>query len=250
MNCIQFAMIRMACLLGCITMGGAAFSQFNDSTHYLLSYSATGTFNRATEGKSYVLNNALCFDINKKNMSLNSSNNWVYGENNGQLNLNDFSSALNFDINRALRTWYWWGLATYTTSYSLKINNQFQVGGGIGHNTIRTPNAELVISDGLLFESSNLYQTPETAGSHVTVRNSLRVKYRWVIANVVVIDGMHFWQPSLTSLSNYIVRSANNLSITLNKWLSLTTSVTYNRYNQTNRDNLLINFGATFQRYF
>jgi hypothetical protein len=250
MNCIGCAMIRTACLFGCMMYGGAAFCQFNDSTHYLMSYAATGTINRATEGKSYVLNNAFSFEVNKKNMSLNSSNSWVYGETNDQLSINDFTSSLNFDVNRAVRTWYYWGLASYTTSYSLQINNQFQVGGGIGHNTIRKPNAELVISDGLLFESSNLYGTPEAAGTHVTVRNSLRIKYRWVIANVVVIDGMHFWQPSLTSLSNYIVRSANNLSITLNKWLSLTTSVAYNRYNQTNRENLLINFGVTFQKYF
>jgi len=224
--------------------------QFTDSTHYLMSLSATGTFNRATEGKSYVLNNALGFEVSKKNVSLNSSNSWVYGETNGQLSINDFSSSLNFDVNRALRTWYYWGLASYTTSYSLKINNQFQLGGGMGVNAIRKPNAELVISDGILFESSNLYQTAEAAGTYITARNSLRVKYRWVIANIVVIDGMHFWQPSLTSLSNYIVRSANNLSITLNKWLSLTTSVVYNRYNQTNRENLLINFGLTFQKYF
>lgn len=243
-------MIKTGWLLCCLLNSCIVFSQFSDTTHYFVNYAATGTLNRATEGNSYILNNAFIFEISKKNVSLNTSNSWVYGESNDKLTNNDFSSSLNFDLYKAVRTWYYWGLASYTTSYSLNISNQFQTGGGIGHNTIRTKNAELVISDGILFESSNLYG-PETGKlAYVTVRNSLRIKYRWVIANIIVLDGMHFWQPSVTDLSNYIVRSANNLSVTLNKWLSVTTSVAYNRYNQTNRENLLINFGLTFEKYF
>lgn len=107
-----------------------------------------------------------------------------------------------------------------------------------------------MISDGILFESSNLYGDEAGKTAYITARNSLRIKYRWVIANIIVLDGTHFWQPSVTDLSNYIVRSSNNLSVTLNKWLSVTTSVAYNRYNQTNRENLLINFGLTFEKYF
>lgn len=250
MNCIGSLMIKTGYLLCFVCYSCISFSQFNDTTHYHLSYAATGTLNRATEGRSFVLNNALAFEISKKSISLNNSNSWVYGENNGQLSINDFSSSLNFDLYKAVRTWYYWGLAGYTTSFSLNINNQFQIGGGIGHNTIRKKNAELVISDGILFETSNLYDPEPGKTVYVTTRNSLRVKYRWVIANVIVLDGTHFWQPSITSLSNYIVRSSNNLSIMLNKWLSVTTSVAYNRYNQTDRENLLINFGLTFEKYF
>jgi len=243
-------MLKAACLLSCLLSACLAFPQFSDSTHYYLNYAATGTISRATEGRSYVLNNAFAFTVSKKQVSLNSTSSWVYGQTNGQLNINDFTSGLNFDLYRAVRTWYYWGLASYTTSYSLKISNQFQVGGGIGVNAVRKPNAELVISDGILFESSNLYGGETAKRDYITARNSLRVKYRWVIKNIIVIDGMHFWQPSLTSLSNYIVRSANNLSVTLYKGLSFTTSVAYNRYNQTNRENLLINFGLTFEKYF
>jgi hypothetical protein len=243
-------MIKAGWLLCYIFCSCIAFSQFSDTTHYYVNYAATGTLNKATEGRSYVLNNAFVFEISKKSMSLNTSNSWVYGENNGQLNINDFSSSLNFDLYKAVRTWYYWGLASYTTSYSLNISNQFQTGGGIGHNTIRKKNAELVISDGILFESSNLYGEEAGKTGQITVCNSLRVKYRWVIANIIVLDGTHFWQPSVTDLSNYIVRSSNNLSVTLNKWLSVTTSVAYNRYNRTNRENLLVNFGLTFEKYF
>jgi len=234
----------------CLLRAGTAFCQFNDSIHYRVSYAATGTINRATEGRSYVLNNAFNFDVNKKYMSLNNSNSWVYGEANGKKNLNDFSSSLNFDINRAIRTWYFWGLASYTTSYSLRIRGQFQAGGGIGHNTIRKPQAELVISDGILFERSNLYDAADEKKAAVLARNSLRIKYRFVIGKTVVIDGMHFWQPALSDFNDYIVRSTNGLSVNLNKWLSITTSLAYNRFNQTGRENLLINFGLTAQKYF
>jgi hypothetical protein len=225
-------------------------SQFNDTTHYHMNFAATGTFNKASAGDSYVLNNALGFDVNKKKMSLNSSNSWVYGQSQGRVTNNDFSSTLNFDLYRAVRTWYYWGLASYTSSYSLKISNQFQAGAGIGYNAVRKDNEELVISDGILFESSNLYNATTGKSTYVTARNSLRVKYRWIIWKSVVLDGMQFWQPALNDISNYIVRSTNNLSVGLNKWLSIGASLTYNRFNKTNSENLLINFGLTVDKYF
>jgi hypothetical protein len=101
-----------------------------------------------------------------------------------------------------------------------------------------------------LFETSNLYNPVPGKSVYVTARNSLRIKYRWVIKNLITVDGMHFWQPALNDISNYIIQSTGDLSVSLNKWLSLTSSVTYNRFNETHRENLLINFGLTFQKYF
>jgi hypothetical protein len=243
-------MKKTGSLLGCIIVYFTGYSQFNDTTHYYLNYAATGTLNKADNGHSYVLNNALTFEVNKKNVSFNSSSSYVYGESQSGVTNNDFTSSLNFDLYRAVRTWYYWGLASYTSSYSLNISNQFQTGAGIGYNTVRKSNAELVISDGILFETSNLYNPVPGKSVYVTARNSLRIKYRWVIKNLVTIDGMHFWQPALNDISNYIIRSTGNLSVSLYKWLSLTSSFNYNRFNETHRENLFINFGLTFQKYF
>jgi len=243
-------MKKTGSLLGCIVLYFTGYAQFNDTTHYFLNYAATGTLNKADNGHSYVLNNALAFEVNKKNVSFNSSSNYIYGESQSGVINNDFTSGFNFDLFRAVRTWYYWGLASYTSSYSLNIRNQFQTGAGIGYNAVRKSNAELVISDGILFETSNLYNPVPGKSVYVTARNSLRIKYRWVIKNLVTIDGMHFWQPALNDISNYIIRSTGNLSVSLNKWLSLTSSVTYNRFTETHRENLLINFGLTFQKYF
>lgn len=244
-------MIRVRGLICCILcFCGIANAQFSDTTHYYLNYAATGTINKTNDGRSYVLNNAFTFEVSKKNISLNSTNDWVYGESQDLVTNNDFTSALNFDLYKATRTWYYWGLASYTSSYSLKISNQFQTGGGIGHNTIRKKNAELVISDGILFETSNLYDPVPGKSTYVTARNSLRIKYRFVILHTIVLDGIHFWQPALNDINNYIIRSNNNLSVKVSKWLSLTTSLGYNRFNQTKSENMLINFGFTFEKYF
>lgn len=249
MNCIRLHMKRMATLLGCLLLYVTGWSQFNDSTHYHVNLAATGTINKTNDADSYILNNTLGFDINKKTISLNFYNNWIYGENLGVQTNNDFTSTLNFDLFRATRTLYYWGLASYTSSYSLKINNQFQTGAGIGVNAVRKKNAELVISDGILFESSNLYDGADKS-NYITARNSLRVKYHWVFWKTITLDGMHFWQPALNDISNYIVRSSNSLTVSLNKWLRIGTSLTYNKFSKTNSENMLINFGVTVDKYF
>ena len=146
-------MIRTAVFLCCLLFSGAGYSQFSDSVHYHLSYAATGTINRATEGRSYVLNNAFAFDVSKKNISLNNSNSWVYGETNGQKNINDFFSTLNFDVNRALKLWYFWGLASYTTSYSLQIESQFQAGVAFGLSQLMAKGA-ITLKDGVVEQNN------------------------------------------------------------------------------------------------
>lgn len=251
MNCIPLAMKKRGSLLGCMLLFCyVALAQFNDSTHYHVNYAATGTYNRANSAQSYVLNNGATFDVSKKNVSLNSYTNYIYGVNEGQETNNDFSSTLNFDLFRATRTWSYWGLASYATSYSLKINNQFQAGGGISYNGARSKTVEWSISDGILFETSNLYNQNPGKSTHTLARNSLRVKYHFVFFKNIILDGMHFWQPALNDISDYIVRSNNNLSVALNKWLRVTASLTYNRFNETNSENMLINFGLTVDKYF
>lgn len=225
-------------------------AQFNDSTHYYLKYATTGIINRTNDARSFVLNNALAFQVNKKKLTVNSSNAWIYGMQDGALTNNDFSTALNADYLRNVRKLYYWALTSYTTSFSLKMRYQFQAGAGVGYNIIRRENAELEVSDGFLYESSDLKLENDVRDIYQTVRNSLRIKYRWDINKLVVLEAMHFWQPSLMRIDDYIIRSSNSLSVKLRKWLSLTTSLTYNKLSRTNRENLLLNFGVTAEKYF
>lgn len=234
----------------CFLINNGLLAQFNDSTHYHLKFAATGIYNKTNDSRSYVFNNGVSFTMNKKNISLNSSNSWIYGRQGGALSNNDFYSGLNFDVLKNLRRLYYWGLATYTTSYSLKINHQFQGGVGLGYNIFNKKDVELVVSDGLLYETSDLELSPGVKDVYQTFRNSFRIKYHLDLNSLLVLDGSHFWQPSLRDFDDYIIRSSNTLTLKLRKWLGVTTSLNYNRLSRTGRENLLLNFGLTAETYF
>ncbi|WP_240627889.1 DUF481 domain-containing protein [Terrimonas sp.] len=226
------------------------YAQFNDSVHYYSKYATTGIINKTNQNRSFVLNNVFAFSVNKKEIALNSSASWMYGKQNGSLTNNDFTTGLNVDLHKNTRKLYYWGLVNLTSSYSLNIRHQFQGGGGIGYNFVNKPNIEVVVSDGLLYERSSLKIDSVTNENYQTIRNSLRLRHRWVINNIITWDGMHFWQPSLLKFDDYIIRSTSNISIRLKKWLSFTSSLTYNKVSRTNRENLLLSFGITAETYF
>jgi hypothetical protein len=243
-------MNRFIIVLFLIVISKVAFCQFNDSVHYYVYYGSTGVINKTNDGKSYVLNNSLRFSISKKIMTLNTTNSWVYGEQQVHKTNNDFSSTLDFDIYKNLRKLYYWGLGNYDKSYSLKVNNRIQSGAGLGYTFIRTPTANLVFSDGIIYERSDLKNVDATSNTYQTLRNSARLKFRFVIKDLLILDGLHFFQNSLSYKNDYIIKSNTTASLKLRKWLNLTTAVNYNKLSRTHRENLLITFGLTVEQYF
>ncbi|SKA44595.1 Protein of unknown function, DUF481 [Chitinophaga eiseniae] len=243
-------MKRIVALIVVLLYGYAGFAQFSDSTHYLVKYASTGSINRTNDGNSYLLNNNLGFKVSKKRVTLNAGASYVYGKNNASLTNNDVSAAVDFNLYTDTAQIYYWGLANYDKSYSLKINNRFQGGAGIGYDLIRRPNALLNITDGLLFENSNLFLHDTIQDVYSTVRNSFRVQYKWTIHNIVVLEGNNYFQNSLIHGDDYMIRCINSMSVKLRSWLSLTASMTYNKLNRTDRENLLFNYGVTFEKYF
>lgn len=228
----------------------ACSAQFNDTTHHRLNYTSTGSLNKTNDSRAYLLNNALRFGIRKKSISLNSSNSWIYGKQNDQLTNNDFSSSLDFNLYKTFPHFFYWGLANYNTSKSLKVNNQLLAGAGIAYNIYDRENAYLNLSNGLLFDSSDLMLENNVRDVYETTRNSLRLSFRFVISKIVVINGSSFYQVSLRDRHDYILKSDAALSLKLNKWLSFTTAYNYNRLARTNRENSLLSYGLTFERYF
>lgn len=226
-----------------------AFSQFSDSVFYHLKFSAQGIYNKTNDNRAFTLNNALNFSIRKKYIGFNTSSNWIYGRQNGKLSNNDFSSVQNVDILKETRKLYYWALMSFASSYSLKINYQFQAGGGIGYNLLNEKTAELVISDGLLFDASDLTLNDSTQIIYQALRNSLRIKHRWQ-KGAISWEGTHFWQPAISDVSDYIIRSTTSISLRLRKWLSVSGGLTYNKVSLTNRENLLVNFGLTVDHFF
>lgn len=225
-------------------------AKVKDTVMYYLKGTTTGSINKTNDGKTFISNNNLKFNIIKSTMNLNSSNSWIYGAQTAGLTNNDFSSALDFNMFRSKRKVYYWGLATYDKSFSLRINNRVQTGIGIGYTFINTLIASISLSDGFIYEYNDLYKTQESNADYETVRNSLRLKYRFSFKDVVILDGMHFWQPSVFDIEDYIIKSNSTISIKLKTWLSITTAIIYNKVNATNKETLLVNYGLTFEKTF
>ncbi len=243
-------MKKIIMLAALLTGGQICFPQFNDSTHYYINYASTGVFNKTNDNNSFVLHDALKFNYSRRGLAINTTNAWIYGEQQSHLTNNDYSTGLDFDLNKSLRHFYYWGLVNYVSSYSLKINSQFQTGLGIGYDLIDGKNALLLISDGILYDKSDLNTAVLGHIRYETSRNSFRIKYRWVIQDRVVLTGSHFYQQSLSSGSDYIIISSAAASIRIKKWLSFNVAENYNKLNRTGRQNLLITYGLLFERFF
>lgn len=231
-------------------------AHYTDTLHLHFSYSGTGTINNTNTQHSFILSNAVQFSAVKKRAALNFSNSWLYGQQSGNLTNNDFTSTGDISLYKTLRHFYYWGLVNYTTSYSLQINHQVQSGFGAGYNLIDKKNAVLIISDGILYEKGDLYDIlyggpngdVSQRDQYQVLRNSFRIKYRWVIRDLLVLNGTELLQNSLADGNNYILKLNAGASVKLNKWLSLTTAFLYNKFTRTRRENTLVTFGLTITR--
>ncbi len=243
-------MFKYFSFLSVLLSGFAAKAQFSDTTNYHVIYNSTGSINRARDGNSYLLNNGLRFELKKKAIALNATNNWVYGRSNNALTNNDYSSSVDFNLYKAIPHSYYWGLANYNTSYSLKINSQLLAGAGIAYSILDKPNTYLNISDGILYDLSDINTSDTIREQYHTYRNSLRLQFHFLINNLVTIDSGSFLQNSLTRSNDYIIRSTFGLGFKLNNWLNLNGSLSYNKISRTQSENLLLTYGLKLEKYF
>lgn len=225
-------------------------AQFSDSVHYYGRFASTGSINKTNEGDAYLLSNAFKVGVSKKKIVLNGSGSWVYGENNQDLTNNDFSSSLDFSLFRAVRHIYYWGLANYDKSFSLKINDRVQAGAGIAYNFLDRKTAYLSVSDGFIWEKGDLFIQDTIHDVYDAVRNSARISYKVVIHDLITVDGTQFFQPNITDISDYNLKSVNSIAFNLRKWLAITASMTYNKITRTGRENLLFTYGLTIEKYW
>ena len=234
-----------------ISVSLPCLSQFSDTVNYYLNVAGTGSLNRTNTGTNYLLNNSAKFQIDKKKVSLNSMVGYVYGKNPTAKTNDDFLAVMNLDVLRDLQKLYYWGLASYEKSFSLKVEDRFQAGAGIGYTVINNPKSYIQLSDGLLFETTDLAQ-PDQRGrtSYQTVRNSLRLKFRFLIGNIFKIDATDFFQHSLADTRDYIIKMNTAASVKVYRSLNLTMAFNYNRQNITATENLFLSYGISFEKYF
>lgn len=243
-------MKRLVAIIIILCICKVAAAQFSDTVNYHIQFNSTGSINKTDLGDAYLLNNNMRFGIKKEDISLNANAGWVYGQQQQKLTNNDFAGALDFNLYKTLPHFYYWGLASYLNSFSLKVNNQQQYGVGVAYNIYDRKNAYLNISDGILYENSDLNINDTTREIYNTFRNSLRLAFRFTIKDILTINSNTFLQNSLNYGDDYIIKSTSGLSLKLYKWLSFTTSLTYNKISRTNKENLLFNYGLSIDKYF
>ncbi|MGC3943602.1 MAG: DUF481 domain-containing protein [Chryseolinea sp.] len=237
-------------LIAVIISSGTALGQFNDSINHYIYIGSTGTFSKTNDLASYVLANNFKFTISKKKLSFNTANSWVYGEQSDVKSNNDFSSLIEFDFLKKQKRLYYWGNGTFDKSYSLKIDYRYQAGAGLGLNISQTPNLVLNVTEGLIYETGSLMDKDLGERKYDVWRNSARFKYRWVIQDIVILDGFVLYQPSISTRHDTIFKTATTLSVKVRKWLSLSSALTYNEITLTDRRNLIVTYGVVMERFF
>jgi len=240
-------------LLPLIILYHTANAQFNDTIHHRVYLSSSGNFNRTIDGVTYLLNNNLKYSVRKKSFVMNAAGAWVYGHTPETLTNNDVTAAVDFNLYNlhiSLPRWYYWGLINFTSSYSLKIKEQMQTGLGVAYRFIEKPNIMLSVSDGILFERSNVIQEDGTELGYQTFRNSLRVQFRYKYKELLTLNGTGFYQPSLQYGGDFIINLNAGLGIKIWRWLSFNTAVTYNEVSRTQRENLQITYGLVAEHFF
>jgi hypothetical protein len=224
--------------------------QFSDSVHHMINISLSGNFNRTNDGVTYLLNNGLKYSLRKKTFVMNSTSAWVYGNTPEKLTNNDFISTLDFNFYKTFPHFYYWGLVNFTSSYSLKIKEQLQTGLGAAYKIIDKESMVFSISDGILFERSNIIQEDQTELQYQTFRNSFRLLLYLKYKELLTFNGTGFYQPSLTYGGDFIVTANASLNIRVWKWLSFSTAVTYNNVSRTQSENVQFTYGLVAERFF
>jgi hypothetical protein len=235
---ILILMLTLSCQL--------AGAQSTDTTAYHVVLSSGGSINRTDRGSSYLLNNSLNVGMKGRGLVLNSGTAWLYGRQDGTLTNNDFSSSLNLNLDGAVPHAYYWGLLNYNTSVSLGLGHQLLAGAGIAYSLLDRERAYLNLSNGILYDRSNLV----AGANYHTYRNSLRLQYKFVVLKFVTLEGSNFMQHSISRKGDYIIRTNNSIGIRLREWISFNTSLSFNRLNVTGSDNLNLTYGLTFDRIF
>jgi hypothetical protein len=242
--------LKLVLIIGCFLCITGLRAQYTDSTSYYAGYISTGSYNRTNSSSAYLLNNGIKLGARKKDLALNSSNKWLYGKQNNILTNNDLSSAWDLNLYKTFPHFYYWGLFNYNSSYSLKINHQLQAGVGVAYNFFDTKKITINLSDGIIYDYSDIILSDGVREVYATPRNSFRLQVKSNIKDRFVFNGNAFLQNSLEDAEDYIIKSDIGLSVKLKKWLSITSAFSYNEMSRTKKSNLIFTYGITIEKYF
>lgn len=218
---------------------------------HFMNATLNGSMNRTADGLVYMSNNTFSYSYRQDMMVLNTRAQFVFGQSLGKVTNRDYTAGL--DGNWYLRKdkkWYVWALGNGLSSYSLKINHQVQAGGGFAYNVWNSDKLWLNISDGLLFEQSEIIDAEGGLLNYSTLRNSLRINFGFSFEKKFFFKTVSFWQPSLHIAGDYIINSHTEFRYQLFDWLQISTNLNYNKVSRTEKENLLFTYGVRLSYSF
>lgn len=242
--------MKLLCALLLLGYCSSVVAQTKDTAGYYMGLSSTGTFNHTNDASSYLLSNGLRMNIKKQKFGINSTSKWLYGKLDQKLTNNDVSSLLDFNYLKGRQLFYFWGLANYNSSYSLKVNQQFQAGAGLACNVVEKRPLTINVSDGIIYDYSDILVQDSIREVYYTPRNSFRLQIKSNFSERITFNGTGFLQNSLAIANDYIVKADASLSVKLKQWLSLTAALNYNKMSRTQTSNFFMTYGITLENYF
>jgi hypothetical protein len=153
-------------------------------------------------------------------VSLATSPRYTYGKQNGILAEKDTYVDLFIDVYKQRRV-YSFGLATIEVSNLRGIDLRQLAGAGIGFRLRQTKAHSLVLTNAIIYESTDFRERPTISG----LRNSTRLKGKHTFfQDKIRLTHITFLQPSLNDISNVRWNTLITVELPLNKWISIRSS--------------------------
>jgi hypothetical protein len=228
----------------------AADAQLSDSTGNYLAYAFTGNYNQANKVAGFLSSHSVAFGHRSDAWACHLNLKHLYGRQRQELTNNDLT--VHFDVNRYafVPRFYFWGLASYGAVYSLKVHTQFQTGAGAAYDLISTGGIEVNVSDGLLYDYSDVDLSESTRLVRQTPRNSLRLRLRLKAGVHGSLQSAYMLQNSLEHGNDLIHKAETTIMVRIRGQLSARFHVQYCGMSSTDRETLLAVFGLHFSRSF
>lgn len=119
----------------------------------------------------------------------------------------------------------------------------------MAYDLIGTKNRLVNLSEGFIYDYSDVYLSDSVREKYGTLRNSARIKIKWDIPPVFVVQGSGYYQPSLQYRNDYIIRTELSVGLKLRKWLSISAGLNYNVMSRTGAENLFVTYGIMLEKF-
>lgn len=237
-------------------------SSAQDIKPHKIDLSATGSLNKTADDLINIYNTNLRYNYVIQNAEFNANTKWVYGSKSSGLSNNDVNVTVDGNLYHDQKKHFnSWVLGAFTSSYSLNIYSQFQAGAGLAYkivflekkqesiknaDTVRyTDILSLRISDGIIYEQSNVINSEANQELYNVFRNSLRMQLVARAWNKVELRGTFFWQPNLQNITDRNILTDVSLGLKISNSIKFDTRFGYNFISRTAKENLTFTYGIS-----